>query len=181
MRRYWLPGVLALAGLACLTTESRADFIFRGRLVSLRIGGGRPAQPPAALTQQPPPVQGALVPVEPPVGVPLEIAPPAPLVPLPEAPLPRVVSPSYAPPVGISRPVTLQELACTFRPECGNYEVDIVHPYTGCPVKVCFHLPPGCARVELGGCLRKKIEFDYGKDEIEIWFYRNGRVSVDYD
>jgi hypothetical protein len=45
---------------------------------------------------------------------------------------------------------------------------------------VCFTLPPGCPKVCVKGALRRCIEFDYGKREVEVWFYRDGRVKVNY-
>jgi hypothetical protein len=70
------------------------------------------------------------------------------------------------------------DFARAFRPTAGNYEVDFIHPYTCCPVRVCFTLPCGCPRVR---CDRNELEFDYGKYEVEIHFKRDGRVKVEYD
>ena len=72
-----------------------------------------------------------------------------------------------------------QEFARTFRPQAGNYEVVLLHPYTGRPCRVCFSLPHGYPkemRIE-----RNEIEYDYGDVEVEIQFKRDGRVKVEYD
>jgi hypothetical protein len=77
------------------------------------------------------------------------------------------------------RPPTHAEFARHFQPLPGNYEVVLLHPFTHCPVQVCFTLPPGCpkkVRVE-----RRELEFDYGRCEVEIRFYRNGSVRVMYN
>lgn len=51
------------------------------------------------------------------------------------------------PPVVVEkRALTLDEFACSFNPAPGHYEVVMVHPCTGCPVKVCFDLPCRCAK-----------------------------------
>ncbi|HZT79635.1 MAG TPA: hypothetical protein VFA26_05420 [Gemmataceae bacterium] len=100
--------------------------------------------------------------------------PPPPVEPPPvvTAPPPQAVLP------GPVRPLTLQEFACSFRPCPGPQEVMVIHPFTGCPVKVCFCLPAGCPKVKVSGCLRKRVEFKYGRCEVEIVFFRDGRVKV---
>jgi hypothetical protein len=65
----------------------------------------------------------------------------------------------------------------SFKPAAGNYTVVLIHPRTGCPVRVCFSLPCGCPKVEVR-C--DEIEFDYGKREVEIEFRKDGRVVVEY-
>ncbi len=162
MRRVSVAGALALAALAG-PPAAGAEFIYRGRLVTIRVGRA-PAPPPVVAAQPAPPPL-----VEPPPGVPLEIAPPAPPVPLPSSgPVP-------------ARPMTVSEFAGSFRPAGGNYKVTLLHPYSRCPVDVCFALPAGCPKVKVKTCLRQRIEFDYGGKDVEIVFYRNGRVKVDYD
>lgn len=77
------------------------------------------------------------------------------------------------------RPPTNAEFARHFQPLPGRYEVVLLHPFTHCPVQVCFTLPPGCpkrVRVE-----RRELEFDYGRREVEIRFYRNGGTRVMYN
>jgi hypothetical protein len=74
------------------------------------------------------------------------------------------------------RALTLDEFARSFQPLPGRYEVVLVHPLTGCPVNVCFALPPGCpkkVRVH-----RRQLEFDYGRHDVVIHFERNGDVRV---
>jgi hypothetical protein len=78
-----------------------------------------------------------------------------------------------------ARVLTHREFAASFRPQPGNYEVMLLHPYTRCPVKVCFTLPPGCLKeVEVD---RNELQFDYGKFEVEVRFKRSGRVEVELD
>jgi hypothetical protein len=105
--------------------------------------------------------------VLPPEGVPLEIAPQGQPVPMLKAD--RSAS---------AEPMTIHQFAAAIKPAQGSYEVVLIHPYTNCPVKVCFELPEGCPRVRVCGCLRRCVEFDYGNCGIDLWFYRDGRVSV---
>ena len=98
--------------------------------------------------------------------------------------------PVFYPPVGHHpgvphghrhRPMTLREFAHCFHPTPGTHHVWIIHPYTNCPVEVCFKLPRGHChpKVDLN---RRSIEFDYRDGcEVEICFHRNGKVHVDYD
>lgn len=100
-------------------------------------------------------------------------APPPPEVLLPPAGAPVL------PPPALVRPPTHAEFARQFQPAPGRYEVVLLHPCTNCPVQVCFTLPPGCpkrVRVE-----RRELEFDYGRCEVEIRFYRNGTARVEYN
>jgi hypothetical protein len=110
--------------------------------------------------------------------------PPAP--PLPSTEVPPIELPSPTPLPGPStiptpvlptvlRPMTVGEFAACFKPTCGMHEVLLVHPRTGCPVKVCFTLPPGCPRV---CATKRKIEFDYGRCSVDIIFRIGGRVDV---
>jgi len=171
MRHTTKCGLSALAALALFTSSSLADFAIAGRFFSVRVGRGgvdvtapgvhvvvgRPACNP--MPMKPAPV------VLPPDGVPLEIAPPAERVPLPgERP---------------SRPPTIREFIAGYKPTPGKQQIEVVHPFTNAPVKVSFTLPEGNPqRVRLGGGLRRSIEFKYGGKDVEIWFYRNGRVVV---
>jgi hypothetical protein len=102
-----------------------------------------------------------------------QFAPPLPSAPA-DLPPPAVVAPPVAIPV---RPLTLGEFAASFKPLPGKYEVLLVHPKTGCPVKVCFTLPPGCVR-----CVRAnghKIVFDYKcQHDVVIRFLHGGKVWV---
>jgi hypothetical protein len=77
--------------------------------------------------------------------------------------------------------MTLREFAHCFVPTPGTHHVWIIHPFTGCPVEVCFKLPRGHChpKVDLN---RRSIEFEYRDGcEVEICFHRNGKVHVDYD
>ncbi len=67
---------------------------------------------------------------------------------LPDSPLPvpQVVPVLPAPSLLPVRPLTVNEFVSAFKPLPGQYEVLLVHPKTGCPVKVCFTLKPGCIR-----------------------------------
>jgi len=110
-------------------------------------------------------------------GVPQLLQPPPPIVaqPLPAGPAPIVVMPPL--PAGVSPP-TAAEFAAGFKPLPGAYEVVLLHPFTGQPVKVCFTLPytKGCYRVRVRP---RYIEFDAPDRAVEILFLRNGRVEVE--
>lgn len=99
-----------------------------------------------------------------------------PLVPqvVPDLPPPSIApSPSLVP----VRPLTVGEFVSSFKPLPGRYEVLLIHPKTGCPVKVCFALPPGCIRrVKVNG---HRIEFVYkGQHDVVIRFLHGGKVWV---
>lgn len=104
----------------------------------------------------------------------------APSIPAPpDAPLPAPqVVPELSPPAVVPiRPLTVSEFAATFKPLPGRYEVLLIHPKTGCPVQVCFTLPPGCIR-----CVRAtghRIVFDYKcQCNVVIRFLHSGKVWV---
>jgi hypothetical protein len=177
MRSMWKARLLAVAVLLAAGGVASADFIINVPFVGVRVGGGgvevrapfvHIVKAPRAAMAAPAPAE--LIPVEPPPGVPLEVAPPARPVPQPT---------ERVDPAPSLRPPTVAEFARMFKPVPGNYEVVLLHPYSCKPVTVCFCLPEGCPRVEINGCLRTCLEFDYGKHEIEIWFYRDGRVKVE--
>jgi hypothetical protein len=118
------------------------------------------------------------------VAQPVQEELPAPL------PSPSPFGPTLAPPVQTLPPPghttllpayvpTHREFAASFRPEPGNYQVTLMHPYTHCPVKVCFSLPPACLKKMHVD--RNELEFDYGKVEVELNFKRSGRVEVEYN
>jgi hypothetical protein len=90
-------------------------------------------------------------------------------------PPPAILPPSVAPPL---RPLTLQEFAAAFnKPLPGKYEVMLIHPKKGCPVKVCFTLPPGCIRKVR--VTEHKIVFDYKcQRDVVIRFLCCGKVWV---
>jgi hypothetical protein len=93
---------------------------------------------------------------------------------VPNLPPPPVVPPPAVLPV---HPVSVGEFVASFKPLPGKYEVLLIHPKTGCPVKVCFTLPPGCIRkVRVNG---HKIEFVYKcQRDVVIRFLHNGNVWV---
>lgn len=95
------------------------------------------------------------------------------------APIPAVPPPSVSLPAVPVRYPTHREFAASFHPAPGNYEVMMLHPYTHCPVKVCFSLPPGCIRKVAAD--RNELRFNYGKWELEVHFKRDGRVTLDID
>ena len=75
-------------------------------------------------------------------------------------------------------PMSLEHFAHCFKPTPGTHHVCLIHPCTGRPVEVCFTLPPGCPQVELS---RHRLEFDYGRREVELHFEGNGTVHVQND
>ena len=97
---------------------------------------------------------------------------------VPVAQPPSVVQPVLPTPTLLPvRPLTLSEFANGFQPLPGTYEVLFQHPKTGCPVKVCFTLPPGCIRkVRVNS---RRIEFVYkGQRDVVIRFLHSGKVWV---
>lgn len=106
-----------------------------------------------------------------------QFVPEAPLSPSDTLPPPQVV-PGLPPPVVLPlQPMTVSEFVAWFKPLPGKYEVMLIHPKTGCPVKVCFTLPPGCIRKVR--CTRHKIVFDYKcQCNVVIRFLHSGKVWV---
>lgn len=107
------------------------------------------------------------------------VVPPAPPTPfVPDAPLPPPqVVPAPPPAIVPVRPLTVNEFAASFQPLPGRYEVLLIHPKTGCPVKVCFTLKPGCIRKVRA--TSHKIDFVYaGKCDVVIRFLHGGKVWV---
>lgn len=194
---------LLTAALACGIAFSSAGYaaaevVINTPFVSLRLGPRNvlpppppprpgairpaPAQPvsPATAVSQPtvlPQDEPAVIPPGTPAGQPVEVLPP---------PRPEQGAPIVEPPMGPSgpvpfpvRPPTHAEFARGFRPMPGLYEVVLLHPHSGQPVRVQFELPPGQpkkVRVE-----RNELEFDYGRFEVEIRFHRDGRATVEYN
>lgn len=63
----------------------------------------------------------------------------------------------------------------------GKHEVTFIHPYTCCPVTVCFCLPCGCYKVDCGdGLCAEKLRFNYPGlfNDVVIKFKKNGTVVV---
>ncbi len=164
--------LLALIAVVSLTGGLRADIIIRAGPVTVRVGQGVSVEVRPHMVPPMPPAAPVGVPVQPPDGVPLEIAPPAPPVPLPGADTTRKVSekPRTTP--------TIFEFAASFKPCAGTHEAVVVHPYTNTPVRVSFTLPEGSPTVKIKGGLRRAVEFNYGNRGVEVWFYRDGRVVV---
>jgi hypothetical protein len=96
----------------------------------------------------------------------------------PDSPLP-MPQPAPVPPPAVLplQPMTVAQFVSTFKPLPGKYEVMLIHPKTGCPVKVCFALPPGCIRkVSASG---HRIVFDYKcQCNVVIRFLHGGKVWV---
>jgi hypothetical protein len=171
MRRTSALCLLSLAAWAAGTSAASAGWHLRLPFVGVGVGGdGVHVRAPFVDVQierdgPEPPLPGGV-----PVG-----EPSGPLVPLPA---PRVVPPPPPAAPVVVRPMTLAEFAACFRPVPGTHEVVLLHTRKGCPVRVCFTLPPGCPRVRLH---RHELEFDYGKHEVSIRFQLCGKVKVDYD
>jgi hypothetical protein len=127
------------------------------------------------LVQPMPPASPVGIPLLPPDGVPLEIAPPAPPVPLPGADTTRRVSEKAPSTQGTQ---SIYDFAASFKPSAGTHEVVVLHPYANTPVRVNFTLPEGTPTVKIKGGLRRAIEFNYGSRVVEVWFYRNGQVVI---
>lgn len=197
MRHLCNPRLLAVAALIGLAGIAHADFNLQRRIVGVRVGpGGVEVRAPFVRVYTGPPgteviapfvriqTPGRLpgpvmppasepIPVQPPADVPLKIVPPAPPVPLPgdpPAPEKRVsASPSTQ---------TIYDFTAGFKPAAGRHDIVVVHPYTNALVKVSFVLPEGTPTVRVKGVVRRAIEFHYGGKDVAIWFYRDGRVSV---
>ena len=94
-------------------------------------------------------------------------------------PPPRIMPADPVPPtMTLERPFLLCEFAQVFKPAPGNYDVLMIHPVTGCPIRVCFTLPPGCPRVCVG---KRTLDFDYGCCSVTIRFtLLCGKVRVLY-
>lgn len=75
---------------------------------------------------------------------------------------------------------THYEFAKAFQPLPGEHRVVLLHPYTCCPVEVCFKLPCGlCPRRVCAD--RNDIEIQYGLiRQVKIQFYRDGSYKVKY-
>jgi hypothetical protein len=147
-------------------TEVRAPFV--------RIGTPGPSVTPVMPRAEPAP---RALPVQPPDGVPLEIAPPAPPVPLPGGGTPPETRTVTSPPKGKGTQ-TIYDYVASFKPAAGSQEIVVLHPYTNYPVKVSFTLPEGTPVIRVKGVVRKAIDFNYGTRDVAIWFYRDGRVLV---
>lgn len=183
MQRLLAFSLAALVVLTIAPAPSRADIIIQVPFVTIRIPIAPRSMSRPRLLQPGPTGQGSQTApqVEPPPGVPLEIGPPAPPVPQVGQPAPLSLP---SPPGGEgnergSRPMTVQEFAFNFRPSVGGtYTVAVHHPFTGAPVAVTLTLPPGTPTVRIKRGLRQRVQFIYGRKQIDIVFLRNGRVRV---
>jgi hypothetical protein len=194
MRKTSLLSLAVILGLAGL---SRADFNYVGRYVGVRVGPngvevrapfvnvfvpkGMNCPAPVPMPRADPVENGP--PVRGPEGVPLKIAPPVPPIPLPERePEDKLVKQSVeVPSIKQSAEVpSIYEFAASFKPTAGTHDVTVIHPYTNRPVKLSFSLPEGSPKVQVKGALRRCIDFEYGKSHREIWFYRDGRVKLNF-
>lgn len=113
-----------------------------------------------------------------PSSVSAQFAPEVPFTPNETLPAPQAI-PALppAPAVLPIQPMTVSDFVATFKPLPGKYEVLLIHPKTGCPVKVCFVLPPGCLRNVR--CTGHRIVFDYKcQCDVVIRFLHNGKVWV---
>ncbi len=142
--------VLLLSGLIglTLTCAARAEVVIRAPFVHVRVG--RPIVVEAPFVRI---VAGA---------------------PRPALPPPSPVMPA----VPATRALTVPEFARSFQavPGQARYEVVLVHPCTGRPVKVCFSLPGCTRRVKCGKC---SVVFRYGLCKtVVLSFERDGQVRV---
>jgi len=166
--------LLTLATLFTLSSAARADFIYQGRFITIHIKSGKPAEMPVQPDARPKVVL-------PPPGLPLEVAPPG-------KPVPTVGSTSQqsqqtVPMSGVVKTpksattFTVQEFATFFKPNGGNYRTTLIHPFTSRPVDVAFTLPIGSPKVSYS---KELLEYNYGKQAVEIRFERDGQVNVKY-
>jgi hypothetical protein len=163
MRRTLIPALLSVVACAAWSSPAHAWFV-RAPFVSVGGGPGVSVRAPFVDVRV-----GGYAPV--PVDAPL----PGGVV-VGRSPAPVVVPPPPPPPV-VVRALSVDDFVATFRPAPGTYEVTLLHTRTGCPVTVCFTLPPGCPTV----CVhRHQIDFDYGREEVRIRFQIGGKVKVSY-
>lgn len=78
--------------------------------------------------------------------------------------------------------LTLADLCCHSPVFCpGENHITVIHPYTCCPVDVCFCLPCGCSKpICKDGLCSKKLVFKYKGlfNDVVIKFKKNGDVVV---
>lgn len=87
-------------------------------------------------------------------------------------------------PVAVEAPtaMTFEQACCALK--ClppGEHRICFIHPFTCCPVEVCFCLPCGCYEVICkDGCHVKKLTFKYKGlcNDVVIKFKKNGTVAV---
>ncbi|HMP59870.1 MAG TPA: hypothetical protein PKD86_10990 [Gemmatales bacterium] len=97
-----------------------------------------------------------------------------------QAPEPQMApAPAAAAPVAIPVPTHIEFARC-FQPIPGEHRAVMLHPYTCCPIEVCFRLPcePCARRVRAD---RNDIEITYGLIRaVKIQFNRDGTYRVKY-
>ncbi len=165
MRKFIVASLAAGTVLAGFAAPSRAGFFLRVPFVTVHVdrgvyvgAGPVQVQVPGRAVALPPGPQGVIVSQAAP-AVPADALPPP-------TPLP---GPAI-------KAMTVEQFAESFKPQGGKYEVVLVHPKSGCPVKVCFELPPGCpSKVRW---TKHVLEFDYGRTCVRIRFYHNGDAKV---
>lgn len=84
-------------------------------------------------------------------------------IPLPKGAEPATLQAGVLP--ACPQPITICDFCHSFKAMPGHYEVLFLHPVKGCPVWVCFTLPPGCAKV---CCSKREIVFDYGCKDKDV-------------
>jgi hypothetical protein len=162
MRKFIVASLVAGAVLAGFAAPSRAGFFLRVPFVTVHIDRG------VYVGAGPVQVQVPGRPATVPSGV--IVSEPVPVVPVDQLPQPTPL------PGSAVKPMTVEQFAESFKPQGGKYEVVLVHPKSGCPVKVCFELPSGCpSKVRW---TKHVLEFDYGRASVRIRFYHNGDVKV---
>jgi hypothetical protein len=154
MRKHLIIGLTALLGLFAIAAASRADVYIHVPFVTVRVGDGVYVRPPLVgpIIVGQPPIEGS------------QALPP-----------PRVIG-EVPPTPAVVRVPTLDQFAASFKPAPGKYEVTVVHPVTGDPVKFAFTLPEG--NLKAVHVRPREIDFEYARTEISIRFIRNGSVRV---
>jgi hypothetical protein len=198
VRPRWVV-LLSLAGLVGWSAPGRAEVYVGTPWVTVAVG--RPAPPGApgftlnlpfvhlkirrahCLAAPPPVVVPVPDPAAPPVPVPASPPPPpelpAPRPVVPDAPaVPAGSPPLLTAPPPVVKALTLEQFAAAFQPCAGTHRVCLIHPRTGQPVDVEFTLPPGVPRKVR--VLRRDLEFDYGRQEVDVRFQPRGGVKVVY-
>jgi len=153
MRKHLILGLIAFASLFAMATASRADVFIRVPFVRIHVGDR-----PGPVIVNPPLIPPIVIDQSPDV-----------------LPAPRVIVEGQPTPAVVRVP-TLDQFAATFKPAPGKYEVMIIHPVTGDPVKVAFTLPEG--NLKAVHVRPREIDFEFARSEVSIRFIRTGAVRV---